>query len=445
MYELVKLDVSMEYFPKVYIFKKRDKWHWKFQLPNGHWFYSKAAGENEREVKENARIKERDLSKGLFLQKELSKLQATSHQAYSLLDGIEDYIESLILENAAPKYYKDSLKELKTIAKQFRNNYKIEMIHEIKDQDARKYRKDLLIRVKKDEMKRVSAFKKLNLIKRLFKWLKKNKKILIDPWAEVDRITVSKDEKVRRVAPPKEIIPKLMNADYKHRFGFPIKEFAYGLYRTGARKEELLYLEVQDVDWETGLWKIHKKRCPTKDGMTWFPKYGKNRVTIIPKDLLKLLKPLVDRAMNNRVVGYTKDEKGNEKIVEAKFIFTMRDRSQSLLDGATVYRRIDNIRGAWGGLFIAAGIAEPKLSSNDSTKRYLDGTKKRSDYKVPYTRHDMRRGFNVSALEAGMSLDDRALLLGHAKEVNESHYCGKSKLDTEKILNIVNKKMWKKK
>jgi hypothetical protein len=40
---------------------------------------------------------------------------------------------------------------------------------------------------------------------------------------------------------------KLLSANYEHRFEFPIKEFVYGLFRTGARKEELLALEVDEL------------------------------------------------------------------------------------------------------------------------------------------------------------------------------------------------------
>ncbi len=47
-------------------------------------------------------------------------------------------------------------------------------------------------------------------------------------------------------------------------------------------------------------------------------------------------------------------------------------------------------------------------------------------------RHDMRRAFNLAAKKAGMKLDGRALLLGHAAKVNEGHYCGEEEFDTEK-------------
>ena len=129
--------------------------------------------------------------------------------------------------------------------------------------------------------------------------------------------------------------------------------------------------------------------------------------------------------------------------VNARFIFTMIDHRLSARSRRSVYKRVDSIRGAWGALFVAAGLAEAKESSSPSTRKYKDGRKIRTDYSVPYTRHDMRRGFNLAAKEAGMSLDERASILGHGRAVNEHHYCGKPKLDTKRIAEILNEKMWK--
>jgi site-specific recombinase XerC len=103
-----------------------------------------------------------------------------------------------------------------------------------------------------------------------YKWLKKRKYIKQNPWLDVDSISVPKEQKSRTVTPPPDIVPRLLNAKYEHRYEFPIKEFVYGLYRTGARKEELLFIELDDVDWTTGKWTIQPKRCPTKFGMSCF-------------------------------------------------------------------------------------------------------------------------------------------------------------------------------
>jgi integrase len=256
-----------------------------------------------------------------------------------------------------------------------------------------------------------------------YKWLKKRKYIKQNPWLDVDSISVPKEQKSRTVTPPPDIVPRLLNAKYEHRYEFPIKEFVYGLYRTGARKEELLFIELDDVDWTTGKWTIQPKRCPTKFGMSWSPKYGNSRLTILPPDVLQMLAPLRRRAMEHEVIGYTPDEDGKPIIAGAGFIFTAKDRTLSTPE-KPVYKRVDCIRGAWGGLFVAAGLAEPKASSSQSTTKYKNGVKTRKDFSVPYTRHDMRRAFNVAAKQAGMSIDDRCTILGHGVTVNKEHYNG---------------------
>lgn len=436
MYELVKIDVSFEYAPKVYVYKRESGWFWKFELPNGKWFYGRAAGDDEKSAKRNASKKERELAKGLFTQKEVDKLQTI----LTFEEAINEFIDELKAEDRSPRYYKDEKKKLNAVANTFMEKYKKLYVHKVTEDDAFIFRKDLLLRVKNKEIKRVTAFGTLNSAKRLFKWLRKRKKIPFNPWIEVEAISVPREERARSIATPRETLTKLLEAKYKHRYEFPIKEFAYGLFRTGARKEELLFMEISDVDWQTGKWTIKSKNCPTKHGEEWRPKYGKSRVTIIPQDMLMMLKPLVKRALDHKVVGYTPNRNGKQVAVDAQFIFTMLDRKLSKAS-KKVYRRVDEIRGAWGALFIAAGLAEPKESYSGSTKKYKDGIKKRTDVKIPYTRHDMRRGFNLEAKRAGMSLDDRALVLGHSKEVNENHYLGRPEFDADKIAEIINNKM----
>lgn len=436
MNELVKIDVSFEYSPKVYVYKRDTGWFWKFELPNGKWFYGRAAGDDEKTAKRNASKKERELAKGFFTQKEIDRLQAI----LTFDEAIEEFIDELKAEDRSPRYYKDEFKKLSYIAKFFKENYRKVYVHKVSEDDAFKFRKDLLMRVKRKEIKRITAFGILNCAKRLFKWLRKRKKIPFNPWAEIEAIAVPKEERARTVAAPREILTKLLDANFEHRYEFPIKEFAYGLFRTGARKEELLFMELDDVNWETGEWIIQTKKCPTKHGDEWRPKYGKTRVTIIPHDLLLMLRPLVQRALDHKVVGYSPNKRGKLVAKEARFIFTMLDRKLST-NTVKVYRRTDSIRGAWGALFIAAGLADSKESTNSSTGKYKNGIKKRTDIKIPYTRHDMRRGFNLEAKRAGMSLDDRALILGHSKEVNEDHYLGKPDFDADKIAEIINNKM----
>ena len=90
-----------------------------------------------------------------------------------------------------------------------------------------------------------------------------------------------------------------------------------------------------------------------------------------------------------------------------------------------------------GGLFAKAGLCEAVAYKGISTKEYKNGIKLRTDLKAPFTRHDMRRGFNLIAKEAGMSLNDRSAILGHAPQVNELHYYGVPQINVEQISRIL--------
>ena len=417
MLEIVKIETPLEYTPCVYVYKRSHHWYWKFKLPNGRWFYGRAPGNSEQIVKRNARKKELQLAKGMFTTKEFSKIQqGKSSECITLEKAIDEYIEHLKLEGASPHYSKWESERLASCLAFFKNQRSIKYIHKVTEEEAHRFRTYLLEKVRDRHIKRISAFGMLNSTKRFFKWLKKRKKISHNPWLEIEAISVPKEERSRLVAPSPDIIARPLSAQYTHKQGFPIKEFAYGLFRTGARKEELLFLEVDDVDWETGYWVISPKECPTKYGLRWSPKNGKRRETVIPRDVLKMLRPLVQRAIENRVVGYTPNQQNEMVPCKAKFIFTVRDGKLSN-KRQTVYRRVDCIYRAWRSLFIAANLATQKS---------------------PFTPHDMRRGFNLVAKDAGISLEDRALILGHDKKVNENHYCGRAKVNIEEISRILN-------
>lgn len=438
---LVKIDVSIEYAPKVYVYSRGSTWYWKFLLPNNTWFAGRAPGKDKKSVDRNAVLKERDLVKGLFNQKEIEKLQKTSHTLVTFTVAIKSYIEALKMEGASPNYYVSLEKQLVAVAKTFRNEHNILFVHKVDEEAAYSFRQSLLKRVQDGEIARPTAYRILNDAKRLFKWLKRRKMIHQNPWIEIDAISVPQEQKVRTKAPCKDIIPLLMAAEYSHPYEFPIKEFAYSLFRIGPRLHELLYMEIDDVDWETGIWNIRTKKCPNPYGMMWSPKNRKSRTALLSKDVLDLLQPLLRRALDHKVVGYAPNALGVIQPIEAKFIFTMLDRSASKNSLVKVYRRVDDIRGAWNALFASVGLTEnfeanKLLCTNGNSKSQFGGYER-----AAFTSHDMRRGFNLAAIEAGMSLDDRALLLGHGRSVNEAHYCGKPALDTAKIAHLINHKM----
>ncbi|MBK25388.1 MAG: hypothetical protein CME70_15445 [Halobacteriovorax sp.] len=446
MNELTQIEIPYNYHPKVYTYQRNSKWYWKYNLPGDVW-HTCFASENKRTADRNASLKLADLAKGLFNSKEIEKMQKTSSKISSIDDAISKFLDAIKVENSQ-RYFEAMSWELNSSFRYFKETLNVKLIHKIKEDHVYQYRHHLLSQVKSGQISQVTAKGKLKRIKQLFKWLRKRKMIVTNPCLEVESIKVDHDKRARSVATPPNVVEQLLAADYKHRFDFPIKELVLFLFSTGARLGEALHLEVDDLDLQNKIWKIgEKKDCPTKYGLGWSSKTSKSRMVPLSDNLIEVLIPLIERANQNKVIGYipdtTKEGKGQIP-VEAKFIFTMRDRSLTTKD-EIVYRRVNDVRGAWGGLFAAAGLATPTKyevpNSGDGTRhgKYKGGVKVRYDVSgVPFTRHDMRRGFNAVAEKAGMELKERCAVLGHNPVVNQIHYGGEKQIDHEKIARKVN-------
>jgi site-specific recombinase XerD len=446
MNELTQIEIPYNYHPKVYTYQRNSKWYWKYNLPGDVW-HTCFASENKRTADRNASLKLADLAKGLFNSKEIEKMQKTSSKISSIDDAISKFLDAIEVENSQ-RYFEAMSWELNSSFRYFKETLNVKLIHKIKEDHVYQYRHHLLSQVKSGQISQVTAKGKLKRIKQLFKWLRKRKMIVTNPCLEVESIKVDHDKRARSVATPPNVVEQLLAADYKHRFDFPIKELVLFLFSTGARLGEALHLEVDDLDLQNKIWKIEEKKdCPTKYGLGWSSKTSKSRMVPLSDNLIEVLTPLIERANQNKVIGYipdtTKEGKGQIP-VEAKFIFTMRDRSLTTKD-EIVYRRVNDVRGAWGGLFAAAGLATPTKyevpNSGDGTRhgKYKGGVKVRYDVSgVPFTRHDMRRGFNAVAEKAGMELKERCAVLGHNPVVNQIHYGGEKQIDHEKIARKVN-------
>ena len=85
-----------------------------------------------------------------------------------------------------------------------------------------------------------------------------------------------------------------------------------------------------------------------------------------------------------------------------------------------VWRRVDSISKSWKSIFIKAGICVPDINK--------DG-----QFRVEYTRHDSRRGWNEAAERLGLSLKERSIILGHEPKVNKSNYNGERQIDLDSV------------
>ena len=100
----------------------------------------------------------------------------------------------------------------------------------------------------------------------------------------------SERDLVRKVTPKSDELQRMLDAPYVSRSNvdFPIKEFVEFLAETGARDDEAIHLEWTDI--ESGVWFVREKpNCPTRFGIGWGPKWGKERKIVLSPRALEIL------------------------------------------------------------------------------------------------------------------------------------------------------------
>ena len=189
---------------------------------------------------------------------------------------------------------------------------------------------------------------------------------------------------------------------YESDNDFPIKEFFLFARETGARLGEILHLEWDDV--KDGIWHLKRKpSCPTKYGLGWAPKWGKERKVFLSPTAQAVLDSLPKVAS----VGWQQHPRMS---YPANFVFVVRDHKSP--EG---WRRTDQINKTWRSLLKAAGLP-------------YEGPDK-------LIRHDLRRTWNQEAQNfRGLDEVMRSQQLGHSTAVNHLHYAGEIDPDMQRLL-----------
>ena len=407
----------------------------KLKLGLGRYHYCPVSTD-EKLARRNAKLKEKDLAKGLFTEKEVTKIQSKQVLNHSLdqditeIDAaVNEYVEAKESEpELTARYVEDEKFLIRGCMRYFKDHPELKtgQFSQIRSKHIWDFRDHLLKEVKKETRTTVSASNKLNGVKRFFKFLRKRGVIHMDPCLEVDPIKFNSQKTARKVSLPFDVVSKINEVEYEHLYKFPLKEFVNFLILTGARTGEALHAEADDFDLDQGIWRIsNKPGCPTKFGLGWKPKNGTERIVPLTCEAIVLLRPLIEEARQKKIVGYVKDRK---EPVRAQFIFSLIDRKLSTrrkdakrgAPDVLVWRRTDSIKKSWKNLFIKAGICVPDM---DKEGKLL----------VMYRRHDARRSWNEQAEKLGLSLKERSAILGHDPRVNKSNYNGESFIDLESV------------
>jgi len=426
-----KIEVPFDYNPNMYCYyrKKRNRWFLEYDLPAQQkilMVITLPRSTSSRRAKEIEKFKIKDLMAGKLTDKEYKKLcSRTVNKNLTIEEAIDKYREITAFNKTRDTRREEKVR-LPTLFSFFKKKYKFTHINQFKKEHLIEYRSHLLreamirrefvevVEVKmpllNDEKEKRSLMReiknhgispatarnKLRDVKTVFNCLKENGHILINPVLEVKAIRLQEKDSVRSKTFSQEQIFKIMQCDYQTdpRVDFPIKKFFLFLRETGARLKEALYLERDDV--VDGIWDIKAKpNCPTKYGLGWTPKWGKERQVVLSPTAIKIIEliPVVPS------VGYIKK---SHHPYPANFVFTIIDRHLLNLGGR---RRVDSIVGTWNGLLRSAGLPDYGLEK--------------------LVRHDLRRTRNVEDKHLnGMSDEERGRRLGNRPEVNRRHYAG---------------------
>ncbi len=194
------------------------------------------------------------------------------------------------------------------------------------------------------------------------------------------------------------------------------KELSHLLRKTGLCREELstlsehnLYPSKENFDC---IKIFNKEDCPTLNEIGFTVKTERRKRTI-PLDArsIQFIKSQLERHRNDKIFGKVtlKDEITNKeigvKILEYRFLFPMRRNKKWI--------RCDNYLHGLKNLF------------KQANQKFQLG------FNLDYQLHDYRRTLNGEMGDAGMSAEERAVILGHSKEVNEFHYMNYKKLQAQ--------------
>jgi len=431
-----QIDIPLDYKSNLRHFfrKDRNRWIFEYHLPakDGRVSTSLTLASTYTEkmdsvVKKLANKKREELAKGLVTKREYNRiLKKNRFLPISFSEAVEIFHNLADTEKNRRTIRVEKL-HLRLAGKFFEEELNLKSFSEILEQHIILY-KDFLLSEKKKRIEAEAHFNSLKkmakskeeeyafdrklkkvgispatarsyfkTLKTLFSRLHKNKKIPANPAKEVESIKISQSRKTRSKSYKIDEIVSILNAPYKHREGFPIKEFFELILETGARYLEALCLEWTDIDFKNKVWRIQEKPlCPSPYGMGFRPKHGKSREVLLTKRAIEILDSIPQRES----VGYI--PKDNTPY-SANFVFTSKDLRKNYSKTKPLWCRPNSIKRSWASLLKSAGLDYEGINKN--------------------CLHDLRRFKNEFDRHVNKISDsERSRNLGHGERVNKEHY-----------------------
>ena len=242
-------------------------------------------------------------------------------------------------------------------------------IHEVTGEHAQKLNSGL----KSQNLADATRHSYLSLTESFFNWLI-NVAGLLDsgnPFSLVKK--PPRSSKVRGHLVKQDEVGRLFTVAVEdHPTKIPIKPMIGLILTTGCRSGEAIHAEWDDFDLQKGIWLIrHKPECPTRNGLGWSPKWGKERSIKLLPEAINFLKQLSERPEVYGQVGIGK----NAYWKKANFVFTIQKKI--MIEGSIQdkFVGVRDFRTAWNNLRCKAGLPDLQVKDLRTFFNWLLGTK----------------------------------------------------------------------
>ncbi len=399
--------ITLNYDPRCEVYKREQTkgkpvWWIKYYLPNGVRM-RRPCDKTQRAARQKMNIKHNQLLQGIFDEKDLKKLKDSPYVPVEQKRLSIDEALALYLElSATRKNIRTNYNDYYTTVRQFEFFQKIGRIYmdEIEPIDVQLMVNSLNQR----GLAEATMHDYVAAVSKCFNWLIGMKQLDCSNPVTKTVSVPKKGGKARNRVPTDAEVLALITASRELKatyvYNSPIHEILLFLIFTGARLGEVLHAEWDDFDFENGVWYIRRKReCPTRYGLGWEPKRGKERDVPLFPEALGVLHQMPHLDTIGKVP--IRDEAGKitgHEVYSNRFVFPKQVVRIVKKQRHVSYERVDSVKSAWGTVCKKAGVSDLRL-------------------------HDLRRYFNTflknhclfSAKEAGA-------YVGNTEEVNDRHY-----------------------
>ena len=285
-------------------------------------------------------------------------------------------------------------------------------IHEVTGEHAQKLNSEL----KSQNLADATRYSYLSLSGSFFNWLIKVAGLLDseNPFNMVKK--PPRRSKVRGHLVKLDEVDRLLSISVEdHPTKIPIRPMIGLILSTGCRSGEMIHAEWDDFDLQKEMWLIrHKPECPSRYGLGWSPKWGKERYIKLLPDAIDFLKQLPKRPDVYGQVGIGK----NVYWKKANFVFTIQKKI--MIEGSIQekYVGVRDFRTAWNNLRCQAGLPDLQVKDLRTFFNWLLGTK------------------------YGLSNKELGNYIGNSEKVNQIHYTPYSIESSNEKLNRFRLSQW---